>query len=137
MQPARKKYTKRTVDNRSVQQELLNYNSWDELPTSYRDIIYGACGQCRGTKRISHRYVAHLLASLSSLNVDTIAATINRKRRALDEEPYTLRMVQYYAAILRCASQGLSHQLWKQQQQRIETTPTNDPSLEQEVLQAA
>lgn len=127
MTNARKPYKKYTVDNSVVQEELLRYESWDALPLPYQDIIYGACGQCRGAKRISHQYVAYLLTCLSKINVDTAADTLNRKRSALGDKPLTLRMVQYYAAILRCASQGLTHQLWKQS--RAKTIPlANTPN---------
>lgn len=110
-------YKKYTVDNTAVKEELNQYWMWEDLPSDYNDLISGAVGQCNGKTRINPAFIFRLLQTISHINVETVDSAINRKRVALGEEPVGLRMVQHYTSILRCASQAVEHDLWKQANQ--------------------
>lgn len=106
------------IDNQTAKRFLLNYATFYELPRWANDIIRGAKGQIKtGTNQVSSSAVFRLVQSLEVISTQTVAATLNRKRLAVDGEVYCQRMIEYYTSAARCASQGITHQLQKHSQQ--------------------
>lgn len=83
---------------------------FETIPMWIEDCIYGAKGQVSaGTRKLSTYRIFTLLRQLDEISTKTVGDLLNRRRMAVHGEEYSKRMIEYYTAALRCASQALAH----------------------------
>lgn len=104
--------TPKVLDNMEVCNFLAQYTNYSDMPSWIDDVFSGAVQQTRSstsTNPISKSTLFRIVQSLRELSVETVAATYNRKRVALGDEPITERMARYIASAAYCASQGIAY----------------------------
>lgn len=100
------------IDNSHVKEAMMDFMSFYDAPSWMNDIIRGAKGQVStGTNQISSSTVFRLIQSLDEISTKTVGEALNLKQEAITGEKYSVRMVEYYTAAARCASQGIFHRL--------------------------
>lgn len=101
-----------SINNKLVKEILVDFVSFYDTPSWINDIIRGSKGQvATGTNSVSSSTIFRMIQSLDEINTKTVGDFMNRKKQAIDGTDYSKRMIEYYTAAARCASQGISHQL--------------------------
>ncbi|WP_213712586.1 hypothetical protein [Cedecea lapagei] len=103
----------RTVtDNTEVKTVLEDFMSFYDLPDWMQDIIRGSAGQVNtGNRGISSSSIFRLIQSLTEISTLSVADIINPRYKTVHGKEMSTRMVEYYTAAARNASQAISHQL--------------------------
>lgn len=100
------------TDNKLVKEFLIPYTSYYTLPAWADDLIRGSKGQMTALQsQVGSASVFRLLQSLEEITTANVRESINKKRVALGDPEYSPRMVEYYTAAARCASQAIMHRL--------------------------
>lgn len=100
------------TDNILVKEFLIPYTSYYTVPDWVDDLIRGSKGQMTALQsQVGSASVFRLLQSLEVITTASVRESINKKRVALGYPEYSPRMVEYYTAAARCASQAIMHRL--------------------------
>lgn len=100
------------VDNTEVKNTLQDFMSFYDLPDWIQDIVRGSAGQVStGNRGISSSSIFRIIQSLEQISNDNISAYINPRYNTVYGKDMSSRMIEYYGAAARNASQAIAHQL--------------------------
>ncbi|MEZ6969610.1 hypothetical protein ACB040_10080 [Aeromonas sp. S11(2024)] len=102
------------VNNRSVKEYLLELGvlTVADLPPYLGDCISGSSRVAqRGTQPLNRGQLLQALYALDDINTETVVVTLNRKRIALGDKPFSSAHVATFTSALKNASQAIKHYL--------------------------
>ena len=100
------------VDNKEVKRTLQDFMSFYDLPDWMQDIVRGSAGQVStGNRSITSSSIFRIIQSLEHISNENIASLINPRYNTVNGKDMSDRMIQYYGAAARNASQAIAHQL--------------------------